>query len=98
MRGRFGRRQKPVRSIDRGARRFDLLAQLRNLAAGPFDQRPRLGHELAMLGVHKTHVPCSSGATAPIPMIGIASQAGLDGFCLMDANERTSAWCLVPCP
>src|SRR5215813_772968 len=50
--GRFGTRQKLLRSIDRVSRRFDLFAQFRNLATAGLDQRPRLGHEVAMLGVH----------------------------------------------
>src|SRR5262245_31469546 len=50
--GWFGTRQKPLRSIHRVSRRFDLFAQFRNLATGGLDQRPRLGHEVAMLGVH----------------------------------------------
>src|SRR5262249_17216682 len=56
--GWFGTRQKPLRSIDRGPCRVDLFAQLRNLPAGGLDQCPRPGHEVAMLGVHRT---CSRG-------------------------------------
>src|SRR6516164_6328693 len=60
--GRFGTRQKPLRSIDRSPCRFDLFAQLQNLAAGGLDQCPRLGHEVAMLGVHRA---CSRGFERP---------------------------------
>src|SRR5262249_6361457 len=60
--GWFGTRQKPLRSIDRSPRRFDLFAQLQNLAAGGLDPCPRLGHEVAMLGVHRA---CSRGFERP---------------------------------
>src|SRR5215813_13997063 len=60
--GWFGTRQKPLRSIDRSPCRFDLFAQLQNLAAGGLDQCPRLGHEVAMLGVHRA---CSRGFERP---------------------------------
>src|SRR5262249_40338211 len=47
---------------DRSPCRFDLFAQLQNLAAGGLDQGPRLGHEVAMLGVHRA---CSQGFERP---------------------------------
>src|SRR5262249_28930945 len=47
---------------DRSPCRFDLFAQLQNLAAGGLDQCPRLGHEVAMLGVHRA---CSRGFERP---------------------------------
>src|SRR5262245_39146654 len=50
--GWFGTRQKALRLIDRGPCRFDLFLQLRNLATGRLDQRPGLGHDVAMLGVN----------------------------------------------
>ena len=40
-------------AIDRSPGRPNLLVQLRNLAAGLLDQRPRFEQNLAMLGVHR---------------------------------------------
>ena len=63
--GRFGARQKSLRLIDRVPGRFDLLAQLRNLATGRRDQFSRLNHECALLGIHWIAARRSSGVAAP---------------------------------
>src|SRR5262249_20683806 len=101
---RFGAQQKPLRSIDRVSCRFDLIAKLRNLATGGRDQRQRLGHEVAMLGVHGTRSRGSSGVTTLVSsMVGghntvsaIGSPEHLGRFRRTNYNGRRGN--LVPSP
>jgi hypothetical protein len=60
--GWFGARQKSLRLIDRVPGRFDLLAQLRNLATTRRDQFSR---QCALLGIHRIAPRRSSGVAAP---------------------------------
>src|SRR5262249_39958882 len=53
MRSEFGARQELLRAVDRVPGELDLLAQSQNLAAGDLDQFSRLGHQVAVLGIHR---------------------------------------------